>query len=75
MVSANVSARKEMIAIMVPITIKGVLRPFLLLQRSEIEPKRGSRKSASTLSSAMMIPDRVWLMPNLFVRMMGIMLS
>ena len=62
-------------AISVPITIKGVRRPFLWLHLSEIAPNSGSINSASTLSAAMMMPDQVWLMPNLLVRIRGMVLS
>ena len=62
-------------AMRVPTTMKGVRRPFLLWLRSEMAPNRGSRNSASTLSSAMMTPDHVWDMPNLLVRIRGMVLS
>ena len=35
----------------------------------------GSMNTASTLSSAMMIPDQNWFSPNLSVRILGTMLS
>ena len=62
-------------AISVPITMKGVRRPFLWVHLSEIAPNRGSMNSARMLSAAMMTPDQVWLMPNLLVRIRGMVLS
>ena len=62
-------------AMRVPMTMKGVRRPRQLVHLSEMWPNRGSRNSASTLSSAMMTPDHVWLMPNLLVRIRGMVLS
>ena len=47
----------------------------MLWLRSEMAPKRGSKNSASTLSSAMMTPDQVWDIPNLLVRIRGMVLS
>ena len=75
MSSAKESATKSTAAATVPKIIKGVLRPRLLLHLSEMVPKSGSRKSASTLSAAMMTPESVCDMPNLSVSILGIMVS
>ena len=60
---------------MVPVIIKGVRRPRLLLHLSERVPKSGSMKSASTLSAAIITPERLWDMPNLSVNILGIIVS
>ena len=73
--STKLNATRATAAMSVPTTMKGVRRPFLLWLRSEMAPNRGRRNSASTLSSAMMTPDQVWDMPNLLVRIKGMVLS
>ena len=55
--------------------MNGVRRPRGLLLLSEIAPKSGSMNSARMLSSAMITPDSACDMPNLFVRIRGIVLS
>ena len=62
-------------AMRVPTTMKGVRRPRLPRCLSEMAPNRGSMNRASTLSRAMMTPDHAWLMPNLLVRIRGMVLS
>ena len=59
----------------VPKMMKGVRRPRLLLHLSEMVPNRGSMKRARTLSSAMMTPLQLWDIPNLSVRILGMMVS
>ena len=49
--------------------------PILVCVLSEIAPNSGSRNSARMLSSAMMTPDHACDMPNLFVRISGMVLS
>lgn len=64
-----------MAATIVPKTMNGVRRPRLPVCLSEIAPNSGSRNSARMLSSAMMTPDHACDMPNLFVRISGMVLS
>ena len=59
----------------VPITMYGVRLPKRDLFLSERAPNSGSMNSASTLSSAMTTPDQPCCMPNLSVRIFGMMLS
>ena len=73
--SAKLSTTKSTAAQTVPAIMKGVRRPRLLLHLSESVPKSGSMKSASTLSAAMMTPDRLCDMPNLSVSILGIIVS
>ena len=73
--SAKDSAISATAAISVPTTMNGVRRPLGWVHLSEMCPNSGSRNSASTLSSAIMTPDQVWLMPNLLVRINGTVLS
>ena len=73
--SAKESATSRIAAAIVPIVIKGVRLPCRLLHLSEIAPNNGSIKRASTLSSAMIMPEYAWFMPNLSVRIFGIMVS
>ena len=73
--STKDSATSAQAATSVPITIKGVRRPLGLVHLSDRCPNSGSMNSASTLSSAMITPDHVWLMPNLLVRIRGMVLS
>lgn len=75
MSSAKERTTKSAAAATVPKMMKGVLRPRRLLHLSETAPKSGSRKSASTLSAAMMTPESVCDMPNLSVSILGIMVS
>ena len=65
----------RMMAQAVPKRIKGIRLPSFEWLLSETEPKNGSRKSARMLSSAMMTPDHACDMPNLFVRIRGMVLS
>ena len=73
--STKDSATSAQAAISVPSTMKGVRRPLRWVHLSEIAPNSGSINRASTLSSAMITPDHVWLMPNLLVRIRGMVLS
>ena len=59
----------------VPTRMNGVRRPRLLVQRSEIDPNRGSRNSAKILSSAITMPEAACAMPNLSVRIFGMIVS
>ena len=62
-------------AMIVPIMMKGVLLPRDDFDLSDREPKRGSIKSASILSSAIIAPESVWLIPNLSVSIFGTIVS
>ena len=62
-------------AAMVPMRMKGVRLPRRLVHLSEIAPNSGSMKSARMLSSAMMMPEFAWDIPNLSVKIFGIMVS
>ena len=73
--SAKESTTKSAAAAMVPKMMKGVLRPRLFLHLSDTAPKSGSRKSARTLSAAMMTPESVCDMPNLSVSILGMIVS
>ena len=77
--SCTLSAKERQIsaaaATIVPTRMKGVRRPSLLWRRSEIAPKSGSMNSARMLSIDMMTPDQACRIPNLLVRMSGIVLS
>ena len=73
--STKLRAMRATAAITVPTTIKGVRRPRLPICLSEIAPNSGSRNNASTLSAAMIMPDQAWDIPNLLVRIMGMVLS
>ena len=73
--SAKLSTTKSTAAQMVPVIMYGVRRPRLLVHLSESVPKSGSRNSASTLSAAMMTPERLCDMPNLSVSILGMMVS
>ena len=75
MPSASDSTASRMAAASVPNRMKGVRLPRRLRHLSEIAPKSGSMNSASTLSSAMMIPLLACDMPNLSVRILGMMAS
>ena len=61
----------EATATNVPQTMKGILRPALSLSI----PNIGSMKSASTLSSAIITPDAVSFIPNMFLSISGITVS
>ena len=56
---------KESTAQIVPMKIKGVRLPNFVFVLSDNPPNRGSKNTASMLSSAIMIPDSVWLIPYL----------
>ena len=73
--STKDSPTKAIAATSVPMRIKGVRLPSLLLCRSEIAPKSGSINRASTLSRAIIAPEAVWERPNLLVRISGMVLS
>ena len=73
--STKARPTKATVATRVPIRMKGVRLPRGERQRSDMAPKSGSRNSASTLSSAMISPDQVWDIPNLLVRIRGMVLS
>ena len=60
---------------MVPMVIKGVRLPKRVRHLSESAPKRGSIKTARMLSSAMITPDQVWDIPNLLVKITGMVAS
>ena len=62
-------------ATIVPTTMKGVRLPDLAVHLSEIAPKSGSINSAKMLSRAMITPDQVWDIPNLLVRITGMVAS
>lgn len=62
-------------ALIVPKMIKGVRFPNRVSTRSERAPNKGSRKSASTLSKAIMVPVKVSPMPKVFSKIKGMMLS
>ena len=62
-------------AMIVPITMYGVRLPKRDLHLSDSAPKIGSMNSASTLSSAITTPDQPCAMPNLSVRILGMILS
>ena len=55
--------------------MKGFLLPHFVFVRSEIVPKSGSIKSASRLSSDIMMPDRNCDIPNLSLSIFGIIVS
>ena len=59
----------------VPPSIYGMRFPILVLVLSESVPKNGSRNSASTLSAAMIAPENVSFMWNVFVSISGMTLS
>ena len=64
--SATGSSSMSATARQVPTTIKGSLLPNRVSTLSDREPKRGKRKTASTLSPAMMAPVMVsfiWKVP------------
>ena len=75
MLSMNESPTNASAATIVPISMKGVRLPSFDLHLSDIAPKIGSMNRARMLSRAMTTPDAVWDMPNLLVRMSGIVLS
>ena len=61
---------------MVPMVMKGVRLPNLLPRHlSDNAPKSGSMNTARILSSAMTTPDQVWDIPNLLVRITGMVAS
>ena len=64
-----------MMAAMVPPRMYGVLFPSLVFVLSDSVPKNGSRKRANTLSAAMMAPENVSFMWNVFVSISGMTLS
>ena len=75
MPSTTVSASSATAATMVPKVMKGVRLPYLVLHLSDRVPKTGSRNTARILSSAMITPDQVWDIPNLLVRITGMVAS
>ena len=75
LLSATGSKSRKITASTVPVTINGILFPNPVSVLSDIAPKIGSRKMASTLSAAIMAPVSVSPIPNVFCRISGIMLS
>ena len=58
----------------VPQKINGFLLPNLEVHLSEIPPNSGNKKSAKTLSAAMMAPEMVSFMEKVLVKINGITL-
>ena len=65
----------RMMAQPVPKRMKGIRLPRRVSVRSEMPPKMGSRNRASTLSAAMMAPEKVSFRWKVLVRIRGTMLS
>ena len=66
---------RRMTAASVPPSMYGVLFPIFVLVLSDSVPKNGSRKSASTLSAAIIAPENVSFRWNVFVSISGTTLS
>ena len=66
---------KNILAKIVPTMIKGFLLPNGVSSLSDSVPNNGKRKTANTLSSAIIIPEYVCSIPNLWVKIKGTTVS